>query len=87
MQHKSPFTAENVWRGGHYELLIEANEDSSEQVCSLLRALWSHPSLDGCFLRNDNGPSAQLRVQPCENAVAGHLYGLALLPNKRMVAL
>jgi hypothetical protein len=25
-------------------------------------------------------------VQPCENGVAGHLYGLATLPNRRVIA-
>jgi hypothetical protein len=77
------FTAQDVWKGGHYELFIEPDVGSSEELCSLLRALWSFPSLDGCYVRRDCEPPTQKRVQPCENGVAAHLYGLANLDGCR----
>jgi len=77
MTEKGLFTRQEVWKGGHYELFIRPLSDSSEELCSILKALWSFPSLDGCYLRRDCEPSLQERVKPCENNVAGHLYGLA----------
>jgi hypothetical protein len=79
------FTVENVWRGGHYELFLHPAMDTSEELCSLLKALWAFPSLDGCYQRRDVEPSAQARLQPCENGVAGHLYGLATFPNSSLI--
>ena len=73
------FTKHDVWSGGHYELLIVPSFGASEQVCSLLSALWSFPSLDGCYVRNDLAPSDQTRVTPCENDASVRLYGLARL--------
>lgn len=86
MARKSLFTAADAWSGGHYELLIEPSVGSTEQRCSLLKALWSFPSLDGCYLRNDCEPSAQVRVKPCESGTMGRLYGIATLPTKTAVA-
>jgi len=85
VERKSMFTAQDVWKGGHYELFIELNVGSAEELCSLLRALWSFPSLDGCYVRQDCEPSTQVRVQPCENRIAAHLYGLAKLPDETVV--
>jgi hypothetical protein len=86
VERKSLFTAPDAWSGGHYELLIEPSVGSSDKLCSLLKALWSFPSLDGCYLRNDCEPSAQARVQPCESGIPGHLYGIATLPTQTAVA-
>jgi len=79
------FTANDVWKGGHYELFIQPSVDNSDELCSLLKALWTFPSLDGCYLRDDCEPAVQPQVQPCENSIAGHLYGLASLPNQRVI--
>src|SRR5215831_2273009 len=81
MTEKSSFTREGVWKGGHYELFIRPSSDSSEELCSILKALWSFPSLDGCYLRRDCEPSIRTRVKPCENVVTNHLYGLAKIRN------
>jgi hypothetical protein len=80
------FTANDVWKGGHYELFIQPSVGSSEDLCALLKALWTFPSLEGCYVRDDCEPSTQVRVQPCESSVMGHLYGLATLPNQTVVA-
>ena len=79
------FTGNNVWKGGHYELLIRPSLGSSQELCSLLEAVWSFPFLDGCYLHDDREPATQLRVQPSEDRVAGHLYGLAAMPNGRVI--
>jgi hypothetical protein len=79
------FTADEVWKGGFYELSIQPSVASSEELCSLLKALWTFPSLQGCYLRKDCEPADQRRVQPCEAGVAGHLYGVATLPNGTVI--
>jgi hypothetical protein len=83
MAGKNLFTANEVWKGGGYELFIPA--ESSKDLCSLLKALWTFPSLDGCYLRQDCDPANQPRVQPCKNGIEEHLYGLATLPNKNVI--
>lgn len=85
MADKNLFTADEVWKGGSYELLIQPSVGSSEEVCSLLKALWAFPSLEGCYLRTDCEPTDQTPVQPCEAGVAGHLYGVATLPNQIVI--
>lgn len=79
---EAPFTAPDVWRGGFYELEIVPRIRSSQQIVALLSALWSFPSLDGCYLRNDCVPSKQPRCKPYEEGREGHLYGMAELPGK-----
>jgi len=66
-------------------LLLRPSVDSSEELCSLLKALWAFPSLDGSYLRREIAPSDQTQVRPCENGVAGHLYGLATFPNRSVI--
>jgi hypothetical protein len=79
------FTAPNAWKGGYYELVLCPVEDSPETQCSVLKRLWTFPSLNGCYLRRDLAPSAQARVAACENGVADRVYGLATLPNRSVV--
>jgi hypothetical protein len=50
MADKNLFTANEVWTGGHYELFIQPSVDSSEELRSLLKALWTFPCLEGCYL-------------------------------------
>jgi hypothetical protein len=81
-QHAN-FAHGEAWRGGSYELYIAVND--TQQLCSMLMALWSHPALEGCYRRNDCEPSEQARVTPCEGELLGHLYGLAILSNRTVV--
>src|SRR5215469_8380967 len=85
MTHNSLFTAEDVWKGGHFQLLILPRTDCHEQVCALLKALWSYPLLGGCYLRTDCEPATQARVQPCEIDGNRRLYGLVTLPNGKVI--
>jgi hypothetical protein len=77
MPERGLFTGQEVWNGGYYELFIRPSADSAEELCSILKALWSFPSLEGCYLSRHREPSLQTPITPCENGVAGHLYGLA----------
>ena len=83
--NKLGFTTKEVRKGGHYELFISPPVESSEELRSLLNTLWTFPSLEGCYLRDDCEPATQMRVKPCENDVSGHLYGLAVLPNRSTI--
>jgi len=83
MANKSLFTASEIWKGGGYELFIPAK--FSKDVCSLLKALWTFPSLEGCYLRQDCEPATQARVPPCENSIEQRLYGLVTLPNRSVI--
>ena len=80
------FTAPDAWKGGYYELLICPLAHFPEVPCSALKALWTFPSLRGCYLRRDLSPSAQARVTPCERGTEERLYGVATLPNQRLVS-
>jgi hypothetical protein len=87
MADKNLFTAENVWKGGFYELFILPRTNSHEEACALLKAPWSCPFLDGCYPRRDCEPATQTRVQPCEtDNNPEHLYGLATLSNGKVIA-
>lgn len=79
MPGRELFTDKEVWKGGYYQVVIRPSADTSEQLCSILEALWSFPCLDGCYLSRDCEPSLQTRIEPCENGLADHLYGLARL--------
>jgi len=83
MADKSLFTASEVWKGGSYELFIPA--EFGKALCSLLKALWTFPSLEGCYLRQDCEPATQARVQPCQNGIEQRLYGLVTLPNRSVI--
>ena len=83
MVDKTVFTTDEIWKGGSYELYIPAK--SSKDLCSLSKALWTFPSVEGCYLRQDCEPVTQPRVQPCESNVEQRLYGLATLPTRSVI--
>jgi hypothetical protein len=82
----SYFTTPETWKGGFFELLISPRTDSSEELWLLLDGLWSFASLNGCYLKRDVEPSLQLRRHARDGEVGKHLYGLATMPNKVIVA-
>ena len=80
------FTKEGIWWGGFYELALELGEPSDARLSGALKALWSHPSLDGCYLERDKEPAEQPRVSPGEYTDnLAHLQGLAMLPSGKSV--
>ena len=81
---QAAFTNPDVWRGGSYELYVEMRD--SAQLRSLVAAIWSCPVLQGCYRRRDIEPAMQICNDPQEGELSGHLYGLATLPNGKVVA-
>ena len=75
------FAPEEVWRGGFYEIEMELGVPSDERLSLVLEKVWSHKSLEGCYLDRSQEPHAQTPVDPREHAHEGHLYGIAHLPN------
>ena len=75
------FTAEETWRGGHYEIEFELGVPSDERLRRALQRIWSHPSVKGACFSRDQEPQAQVRVNLNEHTLDGLLYGLATLPN------
>jgi hypothetical protein len=82
------FTKEGIWSGGYYELALEVGETVDEKLEAALRAIWQHPSLQGCFLERNREPGEQQPVElskiPLESGL--HLQGLARLPNDSLIA-
>ena len=75
------FTSAETWFGGYYEIEFELGVPSDERLALALETVWSHPSLEGCYLSRDLEPHTQVRVSPREQATEGHLHGIANLPN------
>lgn len=80
------FTSEEMWRGGHYGIEFELGVPSHERLADVMQAIWSHPSLFGCYLSRQQEFQNQIRVEPRKYASEGHLYGTATLPNRLVAA-
>jgi hypothetical protein len=74
------FASEENWCGGHYQLEVDLGSPSDERLAGALQALWSHPSLEGCYLNRGQELKDQPRVDPAQHSGEGHLYGTATLP-------
>jgi hypothetical protein len=83
MADNCSFTTSEIWKGGNYELFIPTA--STNDLCLLLKALWTFPSLEGCYLRQDCEPTTQPRVRPAEHGIEQRLYGLVTLPNSSVI--
>src|SRR5580765_7303716 len=83
----SCFTTE-AWSGGFYELAMEFGPCADQRLDEAVKAVWSVPGLEGCYLRPDVEPAEQQRIGPSLAAFesCGHLRGLATLPNGKQVA-
>lgn len=82
------FTKDNIWVGGFYELAIEVGPRSDEQISAVVNTIWSHPTLEGCYLDRNKEPYDQQKITPSQFALASglHLLGLAQLPNGHRIA-
>ncbi len=84
------FMFDDNWLGSYYELAIQIGrrEDdvADERLRSALRAIWSDPTLDGCYPDRWNPPERQEPVTP-ENLSLGHgtVYGWARTALGRLV--
>lgn len=72
-----------TWHGGHYGIEFEFHVLSDAQLGRILSTLWSHPSLEGCYLSRDQELNTQVRVNAEQHVDESHLYGIAKLPNGR----
>jgi hypothetical protein len=79
------FTAEETWRGGHYEIEMELGVPSDERLRTALQRIWSHPSLKralkGCVFSRDQEPQDQVRVNLQSHPLESMLFGVTALPN------
>jgi hypothetical protein len=82
------FTKDNIWTGGFYELAIEVGSRSDEQISAVLRAIWTHPDLEGCYLDRSKEPYEQQKITSAQASLESdvHLLGLALVPNGNRIA-
>lgn len=88
------FTAPDAWYGSTFELTLDLGRGASpERFLAAANALWSHPSLDGCYLDPEREPADQTRVAPSDilpgltpEAGVSPLRGVATLPNRSRTA-
>jgi hypothetical protein len=81
------FTNDETWLGGYYELAIEIGARSDEHLLDALIAIWTHPTLEGCYLDRQKEPSDQPRIKPSADFLSiMHHQGIALLPNGCRIA-
>jgi hypothetical protein len=81
------FTQPDTWTGGAYELALELGDTSNDRLRAALFALWTQPTLDGCYLELSAEPWEQQRIAPTPDlALDGWLCGVAQLPNGVHVA-
>lgn len=71
------------WTGASYDLAIYLDDPSDACLQGALEALWSHPSLEGCYLRRDLEPHQQDRVAA---RIGPRLGGVATLPDRSRTA-
>ena len=74
------FKSENAWCGGHYEIEFELEAPSDERLKTAVQAIWSYPSLEGCYPSREQQLHNQPRLDARLHAAEGHLYGGATLP-------
>jgi hypothetical protein len=83
LDHKERyFTPPEVWCGGSYELKIALGRADDHRLFVALRAIWSSPSLHGCYTKRNCEPWDQVQI-PFENAENPFsLYGLAHISDR-----
>jgi hypothetical protein len=82
------FTIDNAWSGNNYELYININSTNKDDILNnALKRLWSHPTLSGCYLRNDLEPDTQALISADQAPLSTNtIYGVATLPNGKKIA-
>jgi hypothetical protein len=80
------FANPGTWDGGFYELALELGPRSDERLQAALDAVWSDPTLEGCYRKRDFEPFQQTRVPPTPVLGPEHLFGIATLPNSGRIA-
>lgn len=80
------FTAEGAWEGGSYDLALELGPHDDERLTRALRALWTYPDLDGCYLHADREPHEQARTEVGAQALETRLHGIARIRSSAAIA-
>ncbi len=80
------FTEPDIWSGGSFELALELGSKNDVRLRTSLDALWSHPSITGCYLDRNREPITQSRIEVQSCGLDVCLYGLAITPNGKEVA-
>ncbi len=77
------FTDADSWKGGSFEVAIEYDWNDLAGLKRALQAIWSFPSVQGCYLAEDIEPASQKRwaIAELSDDQLGFLYGIATLPN------
>jgi hypothetical protein len=78
------FTASGVWNGGDFELELSFGPLDEADLRAGVAALWAHPTLAGCYLRQDRDTAQQPAFAPHDPALPlpnQVWYGFAALPN------
>jgi hypothetical protein len=86
------FLDDENWPGSNISLAIQLGSstahDADGRVLRALRAVWEHPSLQGCYRDRWSAIDHQERMAapvPANLDEAEHLYGLAILPDGQRV--
>src|SRR5437870_3866720 len=71
-----------AWLGGFYELALEYSTGSPQSLDEGLKAIWSRPGVEGCYLHADIELDSQQRLAPALTTLESgvHLLGTAMLP-------
>jgi hypothetical protein len=81
------FTDGEVWTGGFYELALEYGTGAAQGLIEGARSVWNLRLMEGCYLQSDRDPEHQRKVDFVPSLLsAGHLYGVAIVPNGTRVA-
>jgi hypothetical protein len=80
------FTESDAWHGGDFELALELGQRCDRRLQEATAALWSHPSLTGCYLESDKEPAEQERVEAGSMAPGSACLGVATTPSGHQVA-
>lgn len=72
------FTSAENWCGGHYGIEIDLGPPSDERVAAALKAFWSLPSVNGCYLNREQPLESQIKLDPGEHLTESRLYGTAI---------
>jgi hypothetical protein len=76
------FTPADVWRGGSYELKIALGTATDERLVAALCAIWSHPSLYGCFTNGNSEPWDQILVRLEDAEDPFSLFGIIRISDR-----
>jgi hypothetical protein len=85
------FLDDENWGAPHITLAIQIGPstapDADERALRALRAIWEHPSLEGCYRDRWSGVDDQEPVAPVPSDInePEHLHGFAILPDGQRV--